>query len=84
MSDLLIWELGKGAADRAVIAVHGRTLSPEDMRDRSQGFTGIEGVQFFAPRAPGSTWYPKPFLEPIADNEPSLTTSLETIDAALD
>ena len=84
MSDLLIWELGKGAADRAVIAVHGRTLSPEDMRDRSQGFTGIEGVQFFAPRAPGSTWYPKPFLEPIADNEPSLTTSLEAIDAALD
>ena len=84
MTDLLIWELGEGAADRAVIAVHGRTLSPEDMQDRSQGFTGLQGVRFLAPRAPGSTWYPKPFLEPIPDNEPSLTESLAAIDAAVD
>jgi predicted esterase len=84
MSDLLIWELGEGAADRAVIAVHGRTLSPEDMRARSAGFTDVGGVRFFGPRAPGNTWYPKPFLEPIADNEPSLTESLAAIDAALD
>jgi len=84
MTDLLIWELGEGAADRAVIAVHGRTLSPEDMRDRSQGFTDLEGVRFLAPRAPGNTWYPKPFLEPIADNEPSLSESLATIDGAVD
>lgn len=84
MTDLLIWELGEGAADRAVIAVHGRTLSPEDMRERAQGFVDVGAVRFVAPRAPGNTWYPKPFLEPIADNEPSLSSSLAAIDDALD
>ena len=83
MSDLLIWTLGEGAADRAVIAAHGRTLSPEDMQARSEGFWDVGAVQFFAPRAPGNTWYPKPFLEPIADNEPSLTASLAALDDAL-
>ena len=36
-------------------------------------------VAYLAPQAPGATWYPVSFLEPIARNEPALSQALAAV-----
>ncbi|MGC4190713.1 MAG: dienelactone hydrolase family protein [Thermomicrobiales bacterium] len=75
------------SADLVVILVHGRgtnaadilglagEIVPEDAADR---------IAFLAPDAEGSVWYPHPFQQPLAMNEPWLTGALAKIDTLID
>jgi len=62
-------------ASAAVVLVHGRGASAEDIL----GFAGAlerPGVAFLAPQAADHTWYPQRFLAPLSANEPWLTSAL--------
>ena len=63
---------------RAVIMLHGRGSSPEDILSLSTHLASADTL-FIAPRARNNTWYPQRFICPIAENEPWLTSALETI-----
>lgn len=67
-------------ARAAMIMVHGRganarsilTLVPE---------LAQPDIAYVAPQAANNTWYPYSFLQPIASNEPFLTSALNTLAA---
>lgn len=67
-----------GAAG-AVLLLHGRGSSAEDIAGLSRALSG-EGFAFVAPSAPAGTWYPQRFLVPTALNEPWLSDALALID----
>src|ERR1039457_4418600 len=77
---------GGGAMKGAMILLHGRGASAEDILGLREEF-GFRDVTYFAPEATGRAWYPYSFLAPIEQNEPWLSKSLakvgETVDAAL-
>ncbi len=62
----------------AVILVHGRGASAEDILNLGQEFDHPE-LAYLAPQAAGHTWYPYSFLAPIAQNEPWLTSALNKL-----
>lgn len=62
-------------AGGAVVLVHGRGASAEDILGLSKEFQYPE-IAFLAPQAAGNTWYPYSFLAPIEQNEPWLTSAL--------
>ena len=66
-----------GAA-AAVILLHGRGASAEDILSLSEEFSFPE-VAYLAPEAAGRTWYPYSFLAPIQQNEPWLTSALNRV-----
>ncbi|MFW6076043.1 MAG: alpha/beta hydrolase [Chloroflexota bacterium] len=63
-------------ADVAMILVHGRGASAQDILGLSSQLTAT-GMVYIAPQAAGHTWYPYSFLEPIEQNEPYLTSALQ-------
>jgi predicted esterase len=65
-------------AKAAMILLHGRGASAEDILSLAHEFTAPD-VAFIAPQAAGRTWYPNRFIEPVAGNEPHLSSALETI-----
>lgn len=77
-----IWGSEAGKARTAVIAVHGRGQSPAFMLEQS-GRLDAEETRFYGPAASGQTWYPKPFLEDLAENEPYLSHSLDALEALI-
>ena len=66
-----------GAA-AAVILVHGRGASAEDILNLGQEF-GHPDLAYLAPQAAGNSWYPYSFLAPIQQNEPWLTSALHKL-----
>lgn len=62
-------------ARAALIMVHGRGASAEDILDLSNHLAG-DGMAFIGPQAAGHTWYPHRFTEPIQRNEPWLSSAL--------
>lgn len=66
----------------AVLAVHGRDQEPGYMRAVADR-VGLPGLAWYAPAAPGRTWYPQRFTEPLAANEPFLSASLRALGAVL-
>jgi predicted esterase len=66
-----------GAA-RAMILLHGRGGSAEDILSLAAEFD-LPDVAYLAPQAAGHTWYPYPFLTPIEQNEPWLTSALTKV-----
>ena len=62
----------------AIILVHGRGGSPDDMLALAQEFTPAD-IAYYAPQAAGSTWYPYSFLAPTEQNEPGITSGLAKI-----
>ena len=66
----------------AVVMLHGRGSNAEDILSLSAELEA-PGVAFIAPEAPGGTWYPQRFIEPVAHNEPWLSAALETVRAAI-
>lgn len=65
-------------ARAAVIMVHGRGASAEDILSLSEEFSD-PAVACLAPQAAGSVWYPQTFLSPIASNEPGLSSALAVL-----
>jgi phospholipase/carboxylesterase len=65
------WGAPAPAARIAVLAVHGRDQDPEFMQDLSARLS-CSGARFYGARADGRSWYPRPFMEPIPDNQPRL------------
>ncbi|WP_151526990.1 alpha/beta hydrolase [Serinicoccus kebangsaanensis] len=74
---------GEEDAPVAVLAVHGRTQSPADMRALAERLD-VEGLRWLAPAAAGQTWYPYGFMEERPDDDPWLAWSLEVVDRQLD
>ena len=66
-----------GAAG-AVILVHGRGASAEDILSLGREFNRPE-LAYFAPQAAGQSWYPYSFLAPVEQNEPWLTLALNKL-----
>jgi len=74
-------------ADLAVILVHGRGADAADILGLAGDLVpdGAEGrIAFLAPEAEGHVWYPYPFRQPRATNEPWLSGALATLDALVD
>jgi predicted esterase len=67
-----------GRARLAVIMVHGRGGSPEDILGLASELT-VPDVAYLAPTAAGQTWYPQSFLAPIEQNEPGVSSALGVV-----
>lgn len=65
-------------ARAAMIMVHGRGASAEDILTLSQAF-GTSDVAYLAPQAANGTWYPYGFMSPIERNEPGISSGMRTI-----
>lgn len=72
-------------ANAALIMVHGRGASAEDMLSLASAVIGDwvnEGkIAIIAPQADGSVWYPQRFLLPRSANEPHLSAALARVDS---
>jgi len=62
-------------ARAAMLMVHGRGASAEDILELAGQFHQ-PGFAYLAPQAANNTWYPNRFLDPIAENEPWLSSAL--------
>jgi phospholipase/carboxylesterase len=71
-----------GEASLAVILLHGRGASAEDILGLSSAIN-LPGIAYLAPQAAGHTWYPQSFLAPRAANEPSLSSALAKVGAVV-
>lgn len=71
-----------GQADAAMILVHGRGASADDILTLAPQMNRPD-FAYLAPQAAGSTWYPYSFLVPIAQNEPYLSSALARLGAVL-
>ncbi|AFZ65743.1 VOC family protein [Deinococcus peraridilitoris] len=69
-------------ARAAVLLVHGRGGSAQDILGLSQAF-GMSAFAYLAPQAQGNTWYPQSFLAPMPHNEPDLSSGLQAIEDTL-
>lgn len=65
-------------ADRALLLLHGRGGSAENMLDLA-GELNIPDFAFVAPQAANNTWYPYSFLMPEADNQPWLGSAVANV-----
>jgi predicted esterase len=70
-------------AKAAVILVHGRGASPEDILSVADVLES-GGLAFLAPRARGGAWYPYSFLEPLEKNAEGIHRGLDAIEALLE
>lgn len=67
-------------ATKVMVMVHGRGGTAKDILSLSNSIQDKD-FAFIAPEAKNNTWYPHSFLQPLADNEPYLTSALETLAA---
>ena len=69
-----------GTAAAALILIHGRGASAEDIYALGEEVArGSPGVALLAPQAAGNAWYPQRFLAPLPLNEPQLSSALGVI-----
>jgi predicted esterase len=67
---------------RAVVMIHGRNASPRNILDLVPRLDR-PGFSYIAPAAANNTWYPFSFLEPVAKNEPYLTSAINRLEHVL-
>jgi len=67
------------SAEAAIILLHGRGASAEDILDFADRFDLPQVVAYLAPEAAGHTWYPYSFLAPIEQNQPWLDSALQRV-----
>ena len=65
-------------AKAAMILIHGRFADAQNILGLAQDF-GRTDFTYFAPNAAQNTWYPYSFLNPLADNEPGISSGLRVI-----
>ena len=71
------------SARAAMVMVHGRGASAEDILGLRQAFGDVAGWHFVAPQAANGTWYPERFMAPLARNEPWLSSALDAVGRAV-
>lgn len=78
-------ECGAAVEDAAIAAImiHGRGRDAAEMATLSARFE-VSAIRYFCPEAPGRTWYPERFTEPLEKNQPALGQSLAAIEALLE
>ncbi len=69
-------------AKAVMVMIHGRGATAESILSLA-GEIDQPGFAYVAPQAAHNTWYPNRFLEPIASNEPYLSSALETVDQVM-
>lgn len=67
-------------ADGALVLLHGRGGDAAGMLDLARACAGPR-IACLAPQAAGRVWWPRRFMEPVADNEPDLSSALSVLDA---
>jgi len=67
-------------ADAAMVLVHGRGGSAEDILGLAADLDRPE-LAYLAPQAAGHSWYPYSFLAPLEQNEPGLSSALDQLGA---
>jgi len=70
-------------ARTAIILIHGRGASAEDIAGLAESFRA-EDCLFLAPDATDGVWYPQRFFQPLAQNEPGLSSGLAVIASLVD
>ncbi|HEX5727445.1 MAG TPA: alpha/beta fold hydrolase [Longimicrobiaceae bacterium] len=65
-------------AKGAVVMVHGRGASAESILTLAPALDR-PGLACVAPQAADGTWYPNPFMAPIASNEPGISSGMQAI-----
>lgn len=65
-------------AQAAMILVHGRGASAQSILTLAEDLPH-PGFAYFAPQAQDYTWYPVPFMKPLEQNEPYLSSALERL-----
>ncbi len=65
-------------AAAAMVLVHGRGASAQDILTLVPDLAQPD-FAYLAPQASGQTWYPNRFLDPIATNEPWLSSALAVL-----
>ncbi len=63
-----------------MIMLHGRGASAASILDLSKHLK-VENFAFLAPEATQHTWYPRSFMAPVEENEPSLSSALEVLES---
>jgi phospholipase/carboxylesterase len=71
------------AASKALIMIHGRGGSAEDILTLASHLD-VSDFSLFAPQATNNTWYPYSFLAPPSQNEPWLSSALKLLKELLD
>jgi phospholipase/carboxylesterase len=66
-------------ADLVVVAVHGRSQTPDYMVEHLVEPIGRDDIGWLLPAAADQTWYPNGFLAPLADNQPRLDEALAVL-----
>jgi predicted esterase len=66
-----------------VLMMHGRNASSQNILELAAPLHH-EAFAYLAPAAAGSSWYPKSFLSPTAENEPGLSSALGVIRQLVD
>lgn len=70
-------------AKAVMILIHGRGATADSILSLAAEFDQPE-MAFLAPHARGNTWYPYPFIMPITQNEPFLSSALAAIGDLVD
>lgn len=70
-------------AQKAMIMIHGRGATPESILDLSS-YLELNDFALLAPRANQHTWYPYSFMAPTQQNEPSLSSALQVLEALVE
>ena len=77
---ILAWGTPLPSAKAAMILVHGRGASAQDILNLAPAFRA-PSLAYLAPQAAGNTWYPQGFLTPIEGNEPWISSALALLAA---
>jgi predicted esterase len=79
-----VYTAGKPLAEAkaAMILTHGRGATAPSILELAQVLHHPE-MAYLAPQASGNTWYPYSFMNPMAQNEPWLSSALQTVEDVL-
>jgi phospholipase/carboxylesterase len=69
-------------AKAAMILIHGRGATAPSILELAEVLYHPE-MAYLAPQAAGNTWYPYSFMNPIAQNEPWLSSALQVVGEVL-
>ena len=69
-------------AEKALITIHGRGGSAQDILSLAQHLN-VEDYAILAPQATNGSWYPLSFIAPVEQNEPWLSSAIQTVGATV-